>query len=135
MVLLFAGYQWLSAVSLRYLPPGERACVLHNTPGDQTPVQNYPVRSQKCKAAAQTRTSRLVTTALPLRRVAINLQPQQVTVELLVELGKMYLPDAAKAQQAIDQWGVPQASRRSTPHGGHQTPRRTTTLYYTIRHT
>ena len=31
-----------------------------------------------------------------------------MTVELLVELGKMYLPDAAKAQQAIDQWGVPQ---------------------------
>ena len=49
-----------------------------------------------------------VTTSLPLRRVAINLHPQQVTVELLVELGKMYLPDAAKAQQAIDQWGVPQ---------------------------
>ena len=30
------------------------------------------------------------------------LHPQQVTVELLVELGKIYLPDAAKAQQAID---------------------------------
>ena len=45
---------------------------------------------------------------MPLRRVAINLHPQQVTVELLVELGKTHLLDAAKAQQAIDQWGVPQ---------------------------
>ena len=82
--------------------------MLHNTPGDQATVQNYPVRSHKCKAVAQTRTSRLVITSLPLRRVAINLHPQQVTVELLVELGKMYLPDAAKAQQAIDQCGVSQ---------------------------
>ena len=48
----------------------------------------------------------MVTTSLPLRRVAINLHPQQVTVELLVELGKMYLPDAAKAQQATGRWDV-----------------------------
>ena len=30
----------LPAVSLRYLLPGERACLLHNTPGDQQTVQS-----------------------------------------------------------------------------------------------
>ena len=79
--------------------------MLHNTPGDQQTVQNYPVISQRCKAVAQTRTSRLA-------KMSINLHPQQVTVELLVELGKMYLPDAAKAQLAIDRWGAHQDAVR-----------------------
>ena len=90
----------LSAVSLRYLPSGRdgHACCI-TPPVINRLSRTIRVRSQRCKAAAQTRTSRLVATSLPLRRVAINHHPQQVTAELLVELGKMPLPDAAKAQQ------------------------------------
>ena len=63
---------------------------------------------ERCKAVAQTQTSLLVTTSSPLRRVATNLRPQQVTVEMLVERrGTTYLPDAAKAQQVTDRWDVP----------------------------
>ena len=90
------------------LPSGARAYVLHNIPQEDKTVEINPVNSWRCKAAAQTPTTRLVTTtSLPLRRAEINLHPQQVTVELLVEgHGTTYLPDAAKAQ-VTDQLDVP----------------------------
>ena len=94
-----------SGPSLREAHP----CVLHNNPKEFKTIEIHPFNSfERCKAVAQTQTSLLVTTSSPLRRVAINLHPQQVTVELLVERrGKTYLPDAAKAQQVAGQWDVP----------------------------
>ena len=106
--------------------------MLHNTPGDQLTVKNYPVRSQRCKAVPQTPTSRLVTTSLPLRRVAINPHPP-ATGDSGAASGTWQNVPSRRSKSSASNSSTGRTSRRSTPHGGHRTPRRTTTQSGTPR--
>ena len=103
-VKLLAGYSRIAA-DLPFGRHGGACCI--TTPS--TRLSKFIQSTlERCKTVAQTQTSLLVTASSPLWRVATNLHPQQVTVELLVERrGTTYLPGAAKAQQATNQRDVP----------------------------
>ena len=80
---------------------------------------------ERCKTVAQTQTSLLVTASSPLWRVATNLHPQQVTVELLVERrGTTYLPEQQKLSKS--QIRVDNERQGGLPHNqGHECQSRT----------